>query len=115
MGDFIDTVSDFLQSDFAKDNRVIIITFAVVLVVATAFVVSLVFIKLIIPYKLQESRDFRQECERVSTENKELKNEIRQLRITKEMVDAAKQEDEKTEKEKLDGWEKKFLKKKNYK
>lgn len=111
MGEFIDTVSEFLQSDFAKDNRVVIVTFAIVLVVVTVVVVSLVFNKLIIPHKLRESGDYKQEYERVSAENNQLKNENGQLRLTKQMMNAANQEDEKTEKEKLDGWEKKFMKK----
>lgn len=92
MGDFLDAVTSVLKSDFAKDNRVLLVALISVSVIVTAVVVSLIFNKLIIPYKLRVSGDVTSEYQKVLLENVELKEKLKSYRNIKNMTEAIEAE-----------------------
>lgn len=109
MGDFLDAVSAFLKSDFAKDNKTVIVALIIASIVLTAFVVSLIFNKLIIPFKLRESGDVKSEYQKLLSENEKLKEQIVKYKNIKNMTEAIESENLEEQKDKaLNG----FLKKK---
>ena len=115
MKDFFDALSDFLSSDLAKDFRWTVLILLIGVIAITIFITSIIFNKLIIPMKLRESGDVSSEYQKVlgeiselKKENLELKEKLKEFSRMDGMIRAANSEDSET---KLDGWEKKFLKK----
>lgn len=93
MLEFFEEIKNFLQSEYAKDNRVVIAVLVITFVVATICVVSLIFNKLIIPFKLRESGDIMVDYQRVLAENEKLKEELKYYRNIKGMLEAINSED----------------------
>lgn len=110
MKDFFDMLSDFLSSDFAKENASVIAVFAIALVVISVFLTIFIFNKFVIPLRLNKSENIMKDYEKVLEENDRLKSEMINLKNTKKMLDAANSES--SDSEELEGWEKEFLKKK---
>lgn len=110
MKDFFDALSDFLNSEFAKKYAVQLGVFAIALVVLTAVITSIIFLKIVFPIKFNKLSNIEPDYKNALKENERLKSEIVSLKNTKKMIDAANSEDSDTDK--LEGWEKEFLSKK---
>lgn len=108
MEGFFNALSDFLSSDFAKNNILQILVLQIAIIIITVFVTSLVFNKLIFPLKAKKSENIIPEYKKLLKENKKIRRELRELKCTKSMLNAADQDY--SEKEKPEEWEKEFLK-----
>lgn len=92
---FWDVLSEFLKSDFAKNNISQIIALQIAIIFITGLIVSLFFNKIIIPVKLKRSdyiileyKEALKKIEFLESKNKELKAENEIYRKQKKMENA---------------------------
>lgn len=110
MKDFFDALSEFLGSEFAKENEITLIVFVFTLIVLVSVVISIIFNKIVFPIKFNKLSNIEKDYKKVLDENERLKNELSSLKNIKKMIEAANSCNSDTEE--LSGWEKDFLSKK---
>lgn len=87
MKDFFDLLSEFLESDLAKENMWILLVVALGIIVISGYVVWLYLVKIRFPIKINRMEEIQKNNERLMLQVEELKKQNTILQEEKECLE----------------------------